>query len=181
MTWLILVATFLLLTPLAVWRMRADYRRHGRLTWLGFGLLLIWFFLPHLTLDFAVRYVSPWGARQVVGLGILVLGGTVALVSIFAFRSVRKVFARDAGTLTVTGPYRWSRNPQYVSWFLVLLGYAVMWWSWQCSIALAMLAVALQVLVLVEEQHLTRTFGDAYRAYCRRVPRWLGVASRDTT
>ena len=174
MPWPYLLGAFLLLTPVAVWSMRRDYRRRGRLTWLGFGLLLVWFFLPHLTLDYAVRYVTPWTVRHYLGLGLAVAGLLGALWAILEFRSFRKVFARDPGSLTLSGPYRWSRNPQYVGWMVFFVGYAVMWWSPWCWLALGMLALALQILVLVEEEHLHHTFGDAYDAYCRRVPRWFG-------
>ena len=178
MTWLILVAVFLLLTPPAVVTMRRDYRRHGRLSWPGFALLTVWFFVPHLALDFAVRYGDAWGLRQLVGLGVMVLGAAILLTSVVSFRSVKKVFARAPGTLTDSGPYRWSRNPQYVGWFLFLLGFAVMGWTWRCWIALGMLVVALQILVLVEEEHLRRVFGAAYRAFCERIPRWVGRGRR---
>ncbi len=28
----------------------------------------------------------------------------------------------------------------------------------------------------VEEEHLTKTYGDSYRSYCQRVPRYLGIS-----
>ena len=33
------------------------------------------------------------------------------------------------GKLTASGSYRWSRNPQYLGWFLFLLGFALTDWS----------------------------------------------------
>ena len=181
MVWIVLPAVFLVLTPLAVWVMRHDYRRHGRLTWLGFGVLVCWFFLPHLAMDFAVRYTSPWMLRQYVGLGLAILGLSILLNSILSFRSAKKVMALDPGKLTVSGLYRWSRNPQYVGWFLFVAGFGVMWWTWRCWIALAMLFAALHVIVFVEEEHLDRTFGDAYRDFRARVPRWFGAPRTGTT
>lgn len=175
-----LVAAFLLLTPLAVVRMRSDYRRLGRLSWLGFGVLVVWFFLPHLSVDFAVRYPRSWGWRQTLGLGVALLGLAMLLVAIVSFRSVKKVFARDPGRLTVAGPYRWSRNPQYVGWFLFVLGFAVIGWTWWCCLSLALLAAALTVLVQVEEEHLGRTFGHAFLDYRARAPRWLGPVRKDS-
>ncbi len=34
--------------------------------------------------------------------------------------------------------------------------------------------ILFHTMVLTEEEHLTRVHGDAYRDYCRRVPRYLG-------
>jgi protein-S-isoprenylcysteine O-methyltransferase Ste14 len=95
-----------------------------------------------------------------------------------SFRSAKKVLGRDPGTLTVSGPYGWSRNPQYVGWLLFLLGFAVVGWTWRCWIALAMLVAALHVLVRTEEEHLEHVFGPSYRSYRARVPRWLGRGRR---
>lgn len=178
MIWLTLVAAFLLLTPPAVVKLRRDYKLHGRLTWIGFALLTVWFFVPHLAVDFAVRPTRPWGLGQYIGLATSLLGLAVLLAAILSFRSAKKVFARDAGTLTRSGLYRRSRNPQYVGWFLFVLGFAVMGWTWRCWIALAMLVFALQVLVRVEEEHLSRVFGEAYRRFRAEVPRWIGRARR---
>jgi len=76
--------------------------------------------------------------------------------------------------LTVTGPYRWSRNPQYVGWFLFLLGFALNDWSLWCLAALLVVAISLHLLVLVEEEHLRRVFGEPYVEFCRRIPRYVG-------
>jgi protein-S-isoprenylcysteine O-methyltransferase Ste14 len=108
--------------------------------------------------------------------GVLVGGAGTALclVSIAVFRSALKVLCIDAGKLTTAGPYRWSRNPQYVGWFLFLLGYALNDWSLWCLAALIASAISLHLLVLVEEEHLRCTFGEQYVEFCRKVPRYAG-------
>ena len=110
MPWPYLLGAFLLLTPIAVWSMRRDYRRRGRLTWIGFGLLLVWFFLPHLTLDYAVRYQTPWTLRHYLGLGVSIAGLLLALWAILEFRSVAKVFARNPGGRSSTFPHGVERR-----------------------------------------------------------------------
>ena len=105
-----------------------------------------------------------------VGVGGIVL----CLVSVTAFQSVLKVLCIDAGKLATTGPYRWSRNPQYVGWFLFLLGFALNDWSLWCLAALLVVAISLHLLVLVEEEHLHRVFGDQYVEFQRAIPRYAG-------
>ncbi|NNE43071.1 MAG: isoprenylcysteine carboxylmethyltransferase family protein, partial [Gemmatimonadetes bacterium] len=45
------------------------------------------------------------------------------------------------------------------------------WWA--VALLLPVLAVFNNFIIPWEEQHLTETFGDAYRDYCKRVRRWI--------
>jgi hypothetical protein len=80
------------------------------------------------------------------------------------------------GALSVSGIYRWGRNPQYLGWFLFLLGFALTDWSEWCLAALLVSAIGIHLLILVEEQHLLRQFGDTYRQFCDRVPRYFRLS-----
>jgi protein-S-isoprenylcysteine O-methyltransferase Ste14 len=76
--------------------------------------------------------------------------------------------------MVTTGIYRFSRNPMYVGFALVLVG-------WACFVAnlVAMLLVLAFVVYLnrfqiePEERVLSARFGDEYRTYLRAVRRWL--------
>ena len=75
--------------------------------------------------------------------------------------------------LLTTGPYRLSRNPIY-------LGEQAMWlgWSWFFGspvVAGSALGFAsfMRGAVRREEKTLETRFGDAWREYADRVPRWL--------
>ncbi len=59
--------------------------------------------------------------------------------------------------------------------FLFLLGFALNDWSLWCLAALLVLAVSLHLLVLVEEEHLRRVFGEQYVEYHRAIPRYAGL------
>jgi protein-S-isoprenylcysteine O-methyltransferase Ste14 len=85
-----------------------------------------------------------------------------------------KVLCLDKDKLTTAGPYRWSRNPQYVGWLLFLLGFSLTDWSPWCLAVLVVVGISLHLLILIEEEHLRRVFGDPYKEYCRRVSRYLG-------
>ena len=108
------------------------------------------------------------GFRVLIGLAGLVL----CLWGIFNFQSLAKMLCLDAGVLTVSGPYRLGRNPQYVGWILFLLGFSLNDWSQWCLAALLIVGVSLHFLVLIEEQHLRRVFGEPYVEFCRKVPRY---------
>lgn len=73
-----------------------------------------------------------------------------------------------------TGPYRFSRNPMYVTLTLMLLGFAVLLSNVWMLILTPVCAILLHYIAIrPEEAYLEARFGDAYRAYKRRVRRWL--------
>lgn len=159
-------------SAIALLHARWRYRKHGKLAFTGVFLLCAMLLLPNVVLDYATRYEVPNTPLDYLGVVIGVLGIAICAISIVHFRSLAKMFCLDTGELTLSGPYRWSRNPQYVGYFLFLLGYALNDWSLWCLAALVVVAVSLHLLVLVEEEHLRRVFGEPYAEFCRRVPRY---------
>jgi len=85
--------------------------------------------------------------------------------------------ARPPVRLVTDGPYGRTRNPMYLGHLLFVVGLAAA----TCS-PLAVLLGARQLArfrerVRVDEGRLERIFGDEYRAYRQRVPRWLPGAA----
>lgn len=112
-------------------------------------------------------------------LGALVAAAGAALVIVAQIQMGRAwrvgVRANDAPVFISHGLFRFSRNPIFVGMILIGLGIAITtgtWWSW---IALAAFVGACAVQVGIEEAHLSASFGDTYRDYARRVPRWAGL------
>jgi protein-S-isoprenylcysteine O-methyltransferase Ste14 len=170
----LLLALTVPVASVALLHARWEYRKRGRLTPRGAALICAMLVTPNLVLEYATVYELPstpldWAGVLVGGAGIW-----LCLSAMGFFASGRKVLCLDAGELTVAGPYRWSRNPQYVGYFLFLLGFALNDWSLWCLAALVASAVILHLLVLVEEEHLRRVFGGPYVAFCRAVPRYVG-------
>jgi protein-S-isoprenylcysteine O-methyltransferase Ste14 len=169
-----LLALTVPVTSVALLYARWEYRKRGKLTVLGLALLCAMLFVPNLILEYATAYEMPSTLLDFVGVLVGGVGIALCLISIAVFHSVLKVLCIDEGKLTTAGPYRWSRNPQYVGWFLFLLGYALNDWSLWCLAALIAIAISLHLLILVEEEHLLRTFGEQYVEFCRKVPRYAG-------
>ena len=78
------------------------------------------------------------------------------------------------GELATTGPYSVVRNPLYIGTFLGVLGFgfAVEQPFLVLSLGL-MFALFYPSVVAQEEKRLTVLFGETYRAYCAKVPRWI--------
>jgi protein-S-isoprenylcysteine O-methyltransferase Ste14/chorismate mutase len=79
-----------------------------------------------------------------------------------------------ADRLVTGGIYRHTRNPMYAGNILITLGFLLVAGN---PIALLIGGVffvsAYWLIMRSEEQYLRREFGEAYTAYCARVPRWL--------
>ncbi len=153
---------------------RWEYRQRGKLTIFGLALLCLMLFVPNLVIHYAASYELPSTLLDFIGVVVGLTGITLCLVSIRVFRSILKVLCVNAGKLTIAGPYKWSRNPQYVGWFFFLLGFILTNLSLWGLAALVVVAFSMHLLVLIEEEHLLRTFGDQYADFCREVPRYLG-------
>ena len=75
--------------------------------------------------------------------------------------------------LVQQGIFRLSRNPIFLGMQVMLLGLLLVLPN-AVTLAIAVLGVALiQIQVRLEEDHLLRLHGEDYRAYQRRVRRWL--------
>lgn len=127
-----------------------------------------------------LQRLLPWRlpprAGWEIGLVIVLLGAAVALWAVATMTSARTpVDPNRAVTQVVTrGPFRWSRNPIYMSLSAILLGAGVMANSaWIVIMLVPVLLVMRQGVIVREERYLAGKFGDEYRLYCARVRRWL--------
>lgn len=77
--------------------------------------------------------------------------------------------------LQISGSYRFTRNPIYAAYLGLWLGWAVFFGSVAVlTVWLALCLVAEMILISKEERDVEFAFGDAYRRYKLRVPRWFG-------
>jgi len=118
----------------------------------------------------------PGAIAVPLGAALVAAAITLFSYSIAKFRAARTpVPARKPTTVIVrTGPYRFSRNPIYLSFSLLQLGIAI-WVNSLWLLATLASAVALihYVVIRREEQYLERRFGAQYLAYKTSVRRWL--------
>ena len=81
---------------------------------------------------------------------------------------------RATTALVVSGPYRFTRNPMYLAMGLLLAGVAFALNSLAMLLVIVPWTVVMRHGVIArEERYLEGKFGEDYRAYCRRVRRWL--------
>ena len=118
----------------------------------------------------------PTGAAW-IGLVPLALGLPLSLwcVILFAVRGRGTPAPWDPPRRFIAvGPYRIVRNPMYLGAGSVIAGEAILFSSWPLALYLVAIVIVWHLFVVgYEEPALEREFGDEYRAYRSRVPRWL--------
>ncbi len=136
--------------------------------------------LPLLARLVDQRLAAVWPfpeALSLLAIPLLPLGLALAVWSVWLLTS------RGHGTpnpikppqrLVVRGPYRWSRNPMMVGGWAFGAGLALALRSPSLLLVYAGIVVIGVVYVRVaEEPGMLERFGDEYRSYAARVPRWL--------
>jgi len=78
--------------------------------------------------------------------------------------------------LVIKGIYRFTRNPIYIGYFLILLGeFFIFGYLLLLFYFIAMLVFMQIYVVYIEEPKLKKRFGEAYKDYMKNVPRWLKI------
>jgi protein-S-isoprenylcysteine O-methyltransferase Ste14 len=73
------------------------------------------------------------------------------------------------------GLYRMSRNPIYLSTYLIDIGIGIASASW-IYLLYVMIEIILQNITLsAEERWCLEKYGDAYREYMDKTPKWIGI------
>ena len=142
-------------------------------------LVFLFFLACGIAADLAygpfVPAVAPEYMRLAGG-GLVAMGIAIMIFAIGGFRRAgTPVPTREpTSALVTTGLNGLSRNPIYIALFLFYLGIAVAVNSLAALVlALPLAAIMRHGVVAREEAYLERKFGDDYRAYKARVPRWL--------
>lgn len=104
--------------------------------------------------------------------------GVVLAVSVAVFIYSFRVLGRDNSYgardgLVTRGIYRWTRNPQNAMLMVVYVALAVTADNGPTYLLCGAMIAVYFLMVLLEEPWLAGIYGDAYRRYCARVPRFF--------
>ena len=120
--------------------------------------------------------IIPDAVQYALGIVVILLSFGAMPWTLAAFKRAKTTFdvRRQATALITGGPFRFSRNPTYVAMIALCAGIGIVadngWVLPALGAAIAYLHFA---VIVAEERHLEYAFGDKYRAYKRRVRRWL--------
>jgi protein-S-isoprenylcysteine O-methyltransferase Ste14 len=121
----------------------------------------------------AVIVPSPW---SLLGIIPIAFGVYISVIAEKSFRDSKTTVTpfEESSTLVIDGMYRWSRNPMYLGFALVLLGIGILVRSLTPFIVIpAFMAVIHFFFIRTEEKMLTSKFGKQYIAYANQTRRWL--------
>jgi protein-S-isoprenylcysteine O-methyltransferase Ste14 len=122
---------------------------------------------------------SPLPGLPIVTLAIILIVAGVALAvsAALLFRRQRTELNPTSAVnraLVTSGPFRFTRNPMYLSLVVVALGVAIWIGPWPMFLApIAVFVTTNRVHIPFEEAKMRRQFGPDFDAYCRRVRRWV--------
>jgi protein-S-isoprenylcysteine O-methyltransferase Ste14 len=174
---LLLLAALLAAAFFVFAKVRSDYRLHGKLSRpiavLQTSYFCVYALCSYVFLDSRFSHVNAEGLSFPLAIGLMAIGLLMVVFSM-PFLGLRS-FGVEVGDLRTSGLYRYSRNPQLVGSFFFIVGYAMLWPSWQGALWASLWLVIAHLMVRGGETHLEKLFGDEYRAYCARTPRYLGL------
>ncbi len=157
---------------------RHDYQRQGRLSSLSILLgTLVYFALGGFPYIYGIRdWPQVYVPSLVEWVGWFCLFGGLALLFTAMFQlGINRSIGQGGGSLKQTGFYRLSRNPQVLGCWLYVIGFTLLWPSWYTLGWAFLFGVITHLMIISEEDHMRRTYGDTYEGYCRKVPRYLSV------
>lgn len=115
----------------------------------------------------------PWSLLGVIPVVVAI---AVELIAAGAFKKAGTTIKpfKNSKALVTDGLYRFSRNPMYLAFMLLLAGIAVLLGSLTPWLPIVPFFVLMnETFVRSEEKTLEDKFGDDYRNYKKRVRRWI--------
>jgi protein-S-isoprenylcysteine O-methyltransferase Ste14 len=137
--------------------------------------------LIHIFVLFLLRWLLPLSsglpdvfewlgyAFVVIGIGLIVRARTQFIRA----RTTRDPYASVTSIVT-SGVYRFSRNPIYLGFVGLLLGFSFLFRTYWGLLLSPLFIVLMNTLVIQQEEvYLEKKFRDVYTGYKSRVRRWL--------
>jgi len=104
-----------------------------------------------------------------VGIAIFVISLAISITALF------NLATSPIDEPVTTGIYKFSRHPMYFSGFLMITSVGISCVSWVVLFLAVLWMVFWRIVVPAEERLLMVKYGDSYRNYMRKTPRWIGI------
>ena len=113
---------------------------------------------------------------QWFGLGLVVLGFILGVLAVIEFRRARTTAdpRKPTQKIVTTGMYRYTRNPIYLGFVLMLIGIPLnMGIYWGIILVWPLITFMNNLIIKHEEAYLEKKFKEQYVDYKSHVRRWL--------
>ncbi len=141
---------------------------------LFFTLALIGFIAKWL-LPFDLIF-HTWPTRLIIGMPLFMLSGLIAINALIIMKKNETAinYNNPSTKFIIEGPFRFTRNPLYLSLLLVMGSIAIIANSAWHIITLVLLFLIFNYGVVAREEHyLENSFGGEYIQYKNKVRRWI--------
>jgi protein-S-isoprenylcysteine O-methyltransferase Ste14 len=146
----------------------------------------MWFLFDISSIGIIVVGILDWGSLALASWIRIVFGVPLSLGGIgFALWSIiilglSPTYGSE-GSLVLRGPYRFSRNPQYLGFIVALIGWAIVTSSKATILAALVFIIPMVLLPFAEEPWLLQRHGSEYEEYLRKVPRFVSFKKKNKT
>ncbi|MBA7663063.1 hypothetical protein ES703_71101 [subsurface metagenome] len=144
----------------------ADMKRSKSGRRIGTAATITWLIATIYSIFLPLQLATIW---FYIGLGVFLFGLIILTVATLNF-------ATAPHDKPITGGlYRYSRHPMYLAMFLIYIATSLASASW-LFLMLTIATVALTRLeAMLEERYCLGKYGDVYRKYMNKTPRWIGI------
>lgn len=121
-----------------------------------------------------LQFEAPW--LKYLGLGLAAIGFLLPFIAIREFIKAKTTVDPHGSVTNIisSGIYRFTRNPIYVGFVLMLIGFLLYSNTlWGLILAPVLILSFNKLVIEKEEAYLEKKFGEAYTNYKSRVRRWL--------
>jgi protein-S-isoprenylcysteine O-methyltransferase Ste14 len=140
-------------------------------------LVFLGYLIGAMILNWIVPFPAPWTfILRLLG-GLIVIAGILLVVS--AFSQMRKAHTspdahQPVTAFVTTGPYRFTRNPINLGFFLIYLGFTLLAGTlWGLITSPFLIWTITQAVIHAEEIYLDEKFGEQYKQYRSQVRQWI--------
>jgi protein-S-isoprenylcysteine O-methyltransferase Ste14 len=138
-------------------------KTENRLTYAVFlPMVVSWAYAVFLPLQLGTTWLYS-------GLIIYLFGIVFTIVAVLNFATSPKE------KVITKGLYRFTRNPTYIGLILMQIGLGIACSSWLYILLTVVLMIMLNANLSAEERYCLYRYGDDYRKYMNRTPRWIGI------
>jgi len=177
---LVIMIIFLASSSLSLWQAYKDYKLQNKLPaqtvatiWATYTFFSIFTVFAALHSFWHIPIGTP--VANISGAILCIIGSGICLAGLIAFRSFKRMSGIKTYDVIATGIYQWSRNPQNLGWGVVLMGIALLGRSALAYLMAILFFLIIHIyLVKIEEPYLESVFGEKYREYRSKTPRYLG-------
>ena len=161
-----LLFLFMMLTGLLPRDIGKRLEPPGEVTGTRAVMMIVFFAMIVLSIFLPLKLGTTWFWA---GIALYILGIVISCAAVWT------VGVTSPGDPWTTGVYRYSRHPIALGTLLAMIGAGVASASWLLLLLAVILTVVSHVSAIAEERTTAEKFGDAYKAYLARTPRWIGL------